>query len=95
MNRLGARSGTFDGHAPAEFRQRMAHTGRRVIIQPLPQLRAQRPDGGALFAMLYAVDNSGNACPSLHVAAAVLSGLWLHRVLRQIGAPRWAMLAAA
>ena len=52
----------------------------------------QRPDGGALFAMLYAVDNSGNACPSLHVAAAVLSGLWLHRVLRQIGAPRWAML---
>ncbi|MFT4194467.1 phosphatase PAP2 family protein [Ottowia sp.] len=53
----------------------------------------QRPEGGALFATLYAVDDNGNACPSLHVAAAVLSGLWLHHMLRRLGAPRWAMLA--
>jgi membrane-associated phospholipid phosphatase len=34
------------------------------------------------FATLKRVDASQNACPSLHVAFAVFSGLWLDRVLR-------------
>lgn len=40
------------------------------------------------FAFLRAVDASGNACPSLHVAFAVLSACWLGRLLRGAGAPR-------
>jgi membrane-associated phospholipid phosphatase len=39
------------------------------------------------IAFLKSVDTSGNACPSLHVAFAVLTALWLHRLLRQMGAP--------
>lgn len=38
------------------------------------------------FAMLKGIDTNGNACPSLHVATAVFSGLWLHRHLREMGA---------
>lgn len=33
------------------------------------------------------VDASGNACPSLHVATAFFSGIWLHYLLRRFGAP--------
>lgn len=35
------------------------------------------------------IDAAGNACPSLHVATAVFSGLWLHRLLRGFSAPSW------
>ena len=35
------------------------------------------------------MDGSGNACPSLHVATAVLSGFWLHHLLRRLGGPWW------
>lgn len=35
------------------------------------------------------VDASGNACPSLHVATAFFSGIWLHYLLRRFGAPLW------
>lgn len=35
------------------------------------------------------VDASGNACPSLHVATAFFSGIWLHYLLRHFGAPLW------
>lgn len=35
------------------------------------------------------VDAAGNAFPSLHVATAVFSGVWLHRLLRGFGAPTW------
>lgn len=38
---------------------------------------------------LKTVDASGNACPSLHVATAIFSGFWLHRLLRRIGSPAW------
>ena len=38
------------------------------------------------FTMLKGLDTNGNACPSLHVATAVFSGLWLHRQLRDMGA---------
>src|SRR6185295_3372560 len=35
---------------------------------------------------------AGNACPSLHVAAATFSALWIERLLRDLGVPnasRW------
>ena len=35
------------------------------------------------------VDASGNACPSLHVATAIFSGIWLHHLLRRFCAPLW------
>ena len=37
------------------------------------------------------IDASGNACPSLHVATAFLSGVWLHHVLRRFGTPAWVL----
>ncbi len=40
-------------------------------------------------AFLKDLDASGNACPSLHVATAVFSGLWLQRLLRRFGSPMW------
>jgi membrane-associated phospholipid phosphatase len=40
------------------------------------------------FSMLKGVDAAGNACPSLHVATAVFSAMWLNRVLLEVGAPR-------
>lgn len=41
------------------------------------------------------MDAAGNACPSLHVATAVFSGVWLHHLLRRFGAPPWACLTNA
>jgi hypothetical protein len=41
---------------------------------------------GAL-GRLKSVDATGNACPSLHVAFAVLAAVWLERRLRVLGAP--------
>lgn len=41
------------------------------------------------LAFLKDMDASGNACPSLHVAAAVFSGVWLHHLLRGFGGPPW------
>ena len=38
------------------------------------------------------VDASGNACPSLHVATAVFSGIWLHHLLHRFGAPLWILI---
>jgi membrane-associated phospholipid phosphatase len=40
------------------------------------------------FSILKGVDAAGNACPSLHVATAVFSALWLNRQLFEVGAPR-------
>ena len=40
------------------------------------------------FAFLQSVDASGNACPSLHVAFAMFTAVWLGRLLRQMGAGR-------
>jgi membrane-associated phospholipid phosphatase len=39
----------------------------------------------ATFSTLKAADLSGNACPSLHVAFAVFTAIWLDRLLREIG----------
>lgn len=41
------------------------------------------------------MDASGNAFPSLHVATAVFSGIWLHHLLRRIGGPLWILLLNA
>ena len=38
------------------------------------------------------IDASGNACPSLHVATAIFSGVWFHTLLRRFGAPLWVLL---
>ena len=43
---------------------------------------AQHPQ----FAFLKSADAPGNACPSLHVAFAVFTAVWLERLLRQLGA---------
>ncbi len=39
------------------------------------------------FTILQGVDAAGNACPSLHVATAVFSAVWMHRWLPRLGAP--------
>jgi membrane-associated phospholipid phosphatase len=41
------------------------------------------------FAFLKKVDASGNACPSLHVAYAVFTAIWIRRLLREMGAGRF------
>lgn len=46
---------------------------------------ARYPD----VAFLKSMDASGNACPSLHVATAIFSGIWLHHLLRRFCAPLW------
>lgn len=39
------------------------------------------------FSLLKGVDGTGNACPSLHVATAAFSGIWLHRLFRDMRCP--------
>ena len=41
------------------------------------------------LAFLKHLDAGGNACPSLHVATAVFTGIWLNRFLRHLGAGKW------
>ncbi|MCK6389875.1 MAG: phosphatase PAP2 family protein [Azonexus sp.] len=41
------------------------------------------------MAFIKGIDAAGNACPSLHVASAVFSAVWLARVLANVGAPVW------
>jgi membrane-associated phospholipid phosphatase len=38
------------------------------------------------------VDAAGNAFPSLHVATAFFSGIWLGHLLRRFGAPLWILM---
>ena len=55
-------------------------------VVPAPDIDwTQYPD----VAFLKSMDASGNACPSLHVATSVFSGIWLHYLLRRFGAPLW------
>ena len=37
------------------------------------------------------IDAAGNAFPSLHVATAIFSGIWLHYLLRRFRAPYWVL----
>jgi membrane-associated phospholipid phosphatase len=41
------------------------------------------------IAFLKDVDLAANACPSMHVAFAVLTGIWLDRLLRQMRSSAW------
>jgi membrane-associated phospholipid phosphatase len=41
------------------------------------------------LSLLRTLDLAGNACPSLHVAAAIFTGMCLHRLLRNFGCPAW------
>lgn len=56
-----------------------------------------RPESGINdhpgFAMLQGVDAAGNACPSLHVATAVFTAIWIERLMRIVGAPAALRLA--
>lgn len=47
------------------------------------------------FVLLQGMDANGNACPSLHVACATFTALWIRRVLHMVGAPAWAHLPHA
>jgi len=40
------------------------------------------------LALIKGIDASGNAFPSLHVASAVFSACWMHRIFRQLGCPK-------
>jgi hypothetical protein len=57
------------------------------------------PQGGVDWAahpglvMIKGIDLSGNACPSLHVATAVFSAVWLQHIVNAINAPRWLAVA--
>ena len=58
-------------------------------VVPAPDIDwTQYPD----VAFLKSMDASGNACPSLHVATSVFSGIWLHYLLRRFGAPLWLVI---
>jgi membrane-associated phospholipid phosphatase len=52
------------------------------------------------LALIKGVDAPGNACPSMHVAAAVFTACWMQRVLRQLHSPsllnvgNWALCLA-
>lgn len=41
---------------------------------------------------LKSIDAAGNAFPSLHVATAVFSGIWLDFILRRFNSPNWLLL---
>jgi hypothetical protein len=45
------------------------------------------------LVMIKGIDLSGNACPSLHVATAVFSAVWLQHIVNSIKAPRWLAVA--
>jgi len=49
---------------------------------PSPDIEWGRYPG---FGFLKTIDDAGNACPSLHVAAAVYSAIWLQTLLREMG----------
>jgi len=54
-----------------------------TAVQPYPVDLQLHP----AFALLQGVDGPGNACPSLHVATAAYTAVWMHQLLRHIGAP--------
>lgn len=56
---------------------------------PVPDIDWTRHPG---MEFLKNLDAAGNACPSLHVATAVFSGLWLHHLLLRFGAPPWILI---
>jgi membrane-associated phospholipid phosphatase len=53
-----------------------------TMVPPLSFDRGRHPGFGALQGL----DAAGNACPSLHVATALFSAVWLAVLLREMGA---------
>ncbi len=51
----------------------------------LPVDVAQHPG----FVLLQGVDAAGNACPSLHVATALFTALWVQHLFAALAVPRW------
>jgi membrane-associated phospholipid phosphatase len=47
------------------------------------------------FAILQGVDAAGNACPSMHVAVAIFTAIWVDHILRQVRTPLWPRLLNA
>lgn len=47
------------------------------------------------FALLQGVDAAGNACPSMHVAIAIFSAIWIEQLLRNARVPPALRLANA
>ncbi len=41
------------------------------------------------FDLLQGIDSTGNACPSMHVAFAIFTAIWVDVLLRECRAPRW------
>lgn len=62
-----------------------------TAVPPVDIDWAQYPD----VSFLKNIDAAGNAFPSLHVATAVISGVWLHHLLRRFAAPPWLRLVNA
>jgi hypothetical protein len=59
----------------------------------VPVFPVDTPQNAAL-SLLRGVDLSANACPSLHVAFAVYSGVWMARLLREVNSPRAARVVS-
>ena len=47
------------------------------------------PRGFPGFDLLRGLDAAGNACPSMHVAVALFTAIWVDVLLRSIGSPAW------
>lgn len=60
------------------------------IPLPMPHMA-----GFAGFDLLRGVDAAGNACPSMHVAVAVFSAIWIDVLLRLSHVPAWPRLLNA
>ncbi len=59
-----------------------------TVVPPASIDWTQYPD----VNFLKNIDATGNACPSLHVATAVFSGIWLQYLLRRLSAPLWVLV---
>ena len=58
----------------------------------VPVVAGWSPDAASF---LRDVDGVGNACPSLHVAFALFSWIWLRRLIADAGGPQWVRWANA
>lgn len=54
----------------------------------IPPLLLDAGDTSAI-ALLQGMDAAGNACPSLHVATALYSCIWLQRIFSRMRVPGW------
>jgi hypothetical protein len=59
----------------------------------VPFVTGWSPDASSL--LLRHVDGAGNACPSLHVAFAVFSWVWLRRLIADVGGRTWVRVGNA